>query len=82
MPRAMLRLMPLWPYALMRQRTANTTPGSISVLVVTPVSTLDQQYLIGDVEVDIDNYYIILKDCDIHVEDNGRLVTLAMSDIQ
>lgn len=37
---------------------------------------------IGDVEVDMDHYYIILKECDVHVEDNGRLVTLAMSDIQ
>ena len=32
-------------------------------------------------EVDIDHYYIILKECDIYVEDNSRLVILAMSDI-
>jgi hypothetical protein len=36
---------------------------------------------IGDVEVDMNHYYVILKECDVHVEDNGRLVILAMSDI-
>lgn len=37
---------------------------------------------IGGVQVDMNHYYVILKACDVHVEDNGRLVTLAMSDIQ
>lgn len=37
---------------------------------------------IGGVEVDMDHYYVILKACDVQVDNNGRLVTLAMSDIQ
>lgn len=37
---------------------------------------------IGGVEVDMDHYYVILRECDVNVEDNGRLVTLAMSDIR
>jgi hypothetical protein len=37
---------------------------------------------IGGVEVDMNHYYVILKECDIHVEDRGKLITLAMSDIE
>lgn len=37
---------------------------------------------IGGVEVDMNHYYVILKECDVCVESNGKLVTLAMSDIQ
>ena len=37
---------------------------------------------IGGVEVDMDHYYVILNACDVHIDDNGKLVILAISDIQ
>ncbi|KAJ5273162.1 hypothetical protein N7478_008287 [Penicillium angulare] len=40
-----------------------------------------RKWSIGGVEVDM-HHYLVLKDWDIHVDDDGQLVTLAMSDIR
>lgn len=37
---------------------------------------------IGEVGVDANHYYIILKECDVVVQPGGKLVTLAISDIR
>jgi len=37
---------------------------------------------IGGMNVDMNNYYVILERCDVTVEDDGVLVTLAMTDIR
>ena len=37
---------------------------------------------IGEVGVDVNHYYIILKECDVVVQPGGKLVTLAISDIR
>lgn len=37
---------------------------------------------IGDEDVDMNHYYIVLSECDVVVGPGGKLVTLAMSDIK
>lgn len=57
------------------------TPIGTNFMIIEPISYQGKS-TIGGVEVDMDHYYVILEECDVHVEEGGRLVTLAMSDIQ
>ncbi|EKV05122.1 hypothetical protein Pdw03_2995 [Penicillium digitatum] len=60
-------------------------PGYIPIgtnfMIIEPIFCKGKS-TIGGVEVDMEHYYVILKECDVHVEDDGKLVALAMSDIQ
>ena len=50
-------------------------------MIIDPLITEGKSF-IGDVEVDINYYYIVLKECDVVVQPGGKLVTLAISDIR
>lgn len=57
------------------------TPIGTNFMILEPLYCQGKSS-IGGVEVDMNHYYVILKECDVCVESNGKLVTLAMSDIQ
>ena len=57
------------------------TPIGTDFMIIDPLITEGETF-IGDVEVDINYYYIVLKECDVVVKPGGKLVTLAISDIR
>ncbi|KAB8253916.1 hypothetical protein BDV32DRAFT_25093 [Aspergillus pseudonomiae] len=57
------------------------TPIGTDFMIIDPLITEGKSF-IGDVEVDINYYYIVLKECDVVVQPGGKLVTLAISDIK
>ncbi|KAB8227931.1 uncharacterized protein BDW43DRAFT_233273 [Aspergillus alliaceus] len=60
-------------------------PGTIPIgtdfMIIDPLIA-EGKSTIGDAEVDIKHYYIVLKECDVVVQPGGKLVTLAISDIR
>ena len=58
-----------------------STPTGTNFMIIEPLYCQGKS-TIGGVEVDMDHYYVILNACDVHIDDNGKLVILAISDIQ
>jgi hypothetical protein len=57
-----------------------TTPIGTNFMIINPIF-VEGKSTIGGIEVDTNHYYIVLKECDVVVQTDGKLVTLAMSDI-
>ncbi|KAL4889174.1 hypothetical protein BDV59DRAFT_120940 [Aspergillus ambiguus] len=58
-----------------------TTPIGTNFMIIDPL-LVQGSTSIGDIVVDMNHYYIVLRECDVVVRPGGKLVTLAMSDIR
>ncbi|RDH26317.1 hypothetical protein BDQ94DRAFT_164585 [Aspergillus welwitschiae] len=58
-----------------------TTPIGTDFMIIDPLLVEGNTH-VGDIHVDINHYYIVLRECDVVVQPGGKLVALAMSDIK
>lgn len=57
------------------------TQTPIDFMILEPIFC-DGKATIGGISVDMDHYYVLLKKCDVFVEDGSQLVTVAMMYIE